>query len=415
MSAELIATVGNQDDIAFFNYTDYEHNALRMMRLGRSGVWRPTPWLALVGEVRSEDLEHPALYAALRARAAVAERARFDIQASDAFRRRSARSAGAPTATDNPVIGYPLAYQYLTSLRTDAVPATADDLLRMRARGWRSSFPVGSHRRRARACRSSARSAGTPGVQVSWKTRAARGGGRGHQRHAVEPTRRRTTTAENRCRAGWRSRRRSGSIIGVSAARGAWLARSVLAPDSAGAARASAPTSSTRGITGSFAARWSGAAGRFRLRSRRRTRRRSTRSDRGSKDATASRRASSSPARADRLGFSLDGCREQSSRCPGMRPVKRIEAGVGYYLQRNLVVRATAPAELARRAAACTNRTYFSGATRVLVLMMPARDLSLRRSWPCAAALIAGGAARRRARPPNGDDSRPRRAAAAVR
>jgi hypothetical protein len=45
---------------------------------------------------------------------------------------------------DNPVIGYPLAYQYLTSLRPDAMPATADELLRMRGRGWLSAFSVGN-------------------------------------------------------------------------------------------------------------------------------------------------------------------------------------------------------------------------------------------------------------------------------
>jgi hypothetical protein len=32
----------------------------------------------------------------------------------------------------------------LTSLRPDAIPASADELLRMRARGWRSSFTVGN-------------------------------------------------------------------------------------------------------------------------------------------------------------------------------------------------------------------------------------------------------------------------------
>src|SRR5437660_527842 len=41
-------------------------------------------------------------------------------------------------STDNPFIGYPLAYQYLTSLRADALPANADELLQMRARGWLS-------------------------------------------------------------------------------------------------------------------------------------------------------------------------------------------------------------------------------------------------------------------------------------
>ena len=46
-------------------------------------------------------------------------------------------------ANDRMLIGYPLAYQYLTSIRPNAVPATADDLLQMRGRGWRSSFPIG--------------------------------------------------------------------------------------------------------------------------------------------------------------------------------------------------------------------------------------------------------------------------------
>jgi hypothetical protein len=42
------------------------------------------------------------------------------------------------------LIGQPLAYQYLTSIRPDALPGTPDDLLRMRARGWLSRFPVGN-------------------------------------------------------------------------------------------------------------------------------------------------------------------------------------------------------------------------------------------------------------------------------
>ena len=44
---------------------------------------------------------------------------------------------------DNVVIGQPLAYQYLTSLRPDAVPSTVEDLARMRGRGWQPSYPVG--------------------------------------------------------------------------------------------------------------------------------------------------------------------------------------------------------------------------------------------------------------------------------
>ena len=36
----------------------------------------------------------------------------------------------------------PLGYQYLTSLRYDALPASADELLNMRGRGWLSSFSI---------------------------------------------------------------------------------------------------------------------------------------------------------------------------------------------------------------------------------------------------------------------------------
>jgi hypothetical protein len=45
---------------------------------------------------------------------------------------------------DNPLIGYPMAYQYLTSLRADAAPVDADELLRMRGRGWLSNFGIGN-------------------------------------------------------------------------------------------------------------------------------------------------------------------------------------------------------------------------------------------------------------------------------
>jgi hypothetical protein len=42
------------------------------------------------------------------------------------------------------LIGYPLAYQYLTSLRADALPVNADELLSMRGRGWLSQFSLGN-------------------------------------------------------------------------------------------------------------------------------------------------------------------------------------------------------------------------------------------------------------------------------
>ena len=99
VSGEVIATGGNADEIAFFNYTDYEHNALRMIRFGVSGVYRPANWLALVGEVRSEDLDQPNAYAAYVRRAPVAQsRVRHPGRKDSAdVRRRSAAARTEPT------------------------------------------------------------------------------------------------------------------------------------------------------------------------------------------------------------------------------------------------------------------------------------------------------------------------------
>jgi hypothetical protein len=141
VGGDITVTAGSRDDIAFFNYTDYEHNALRMVRLSLSGMWRPATRLAFLTELRSEDGQRVipyALYVRVRPWSARA----FDIQAGrvpPVFGAFARRSYGA----DNPLIGYPLAYQYLTSIRPDAVPFTADDLLAMRARGWRANYPVG--------------------------------------------------------------------------------------------------------------------------------------------------------------------------------------------------------------------------------------------------------------------------------
>ena len=142
VGGDLAGIFGPTDEIGFFNYTDYEHNALRLARLQLSGEWRPHPRLSFVGQIRTEDADGVQLSAAY-ARIRPFARYQFDIQAGrippvvGAFSRRA-------YGRDNPLIGLPLAYQYLTSLRPDALPATADDLLRMRARGWRPSFPIGS-------------------------------------------------------------------------------------------------------------------------------------------------------------------------------------------------------------------------------------------------------------------------------
>ena len=86
---------------------------------------------------------------------------------------------------DNPLIGYPLAYQYLTSLRADAIPATADDLLRMRGARLAVELSRSATTSRARACRSSARSAGTPASRRAGAASRVERQRRRHGRHAV--------------------------------------------------------------------------------------------------------------------------------------------------------------------------------------------------------------------------------------
>ena len=138
----MAVTFGSKDDEAFFNYTDYERNTLRTIRLAASGMWQPVPRVAFLGQVRTDDFERIGAYAAF-VRVRPWRNLPLDVQAGrippvfGAFGRRVYQS-------DQILIGYPLAYQYLTSIRADALPANADDLLQMRGRGWRSSFPVGN-------------------------------------------------------------------------------------------------------------------------------------------------------------------------------------------------------------------------------------------------------------------------------
>src|SRR5919201_885009 len=129
-------------DTGFFNYTDYEHSALRLVRLAFTAALRAGEHVSILGEVRSENWSAVRPYG-LYVRIRPWKHRELDIQAGripptfGAFGRRS-------YSADNPLIGYPLAYQYLTSLRPDALPTNADDLLKMRGRGWQSAFPVGS-------------------------------------------------------------------------------------------------------------------------------------------------------------------------------------------------------------------------------------------------------------------------------
>ena len=129
-------------DLGFFNYSDYEHSTLRELRLGMKAMVRATDRISVLGELRSENFGTVtpfALYA--RVRPFPARRLDFQIgRIPPTFGSQTRLAYG----RDNPLIGTPLAYQYLTSLRADAVPASADELLQMRGRGWLTSFSVGN-------------------------------------------------------------------------------------------------------------------------------------------------------------------------------------------------------------------------------------------------------------------------------
>jgi hypothetical protein len=154
-------------DIGYFNYSDYEHSALRLFRLDLSSSVALGGRFVALGEVRTENADRPRVYA-LYLRLTPWARRRIDIQAGripptfGAFSRRT-------YASDNPLIGYPLAYQYLTSVRPDSLPATLGEIAAMRGRGWLSSFSVAS-REPARGLPLVSAFAWDTGVQIHGET-----------------------------------------------------------------------------------------------------------------------------------------------------------------------------------------------------------------------------------------------------
>ena len=360
-SGEAAITFGTPDHESYFNYTDYERNALRNLRLSLAGIWQPSDRLAFVGEVRSEDFETAGAYAAY-VRLRPWRNRGFDIQAGrippvfGAFGRRSYNS-------DRNLIGYPLAYQYLTSLRPDSVPATADDLLAMRGRGWKSSFPVGSQ----------AAAAGVPlvsafrwdtGVQARWS------GALADAAFAV------TAGTLSRPRVGDDNDSKqvsariavkpaAGFVAGISGAHGGWVSRSVplpagtsrgrLAQTSFGAdaeysrdywlvrgelvwsrwrlpfvtAPPEGPTVDARGM-------W--IEGRYRITPR-----------------------WYAAVRADRLDFSkITGDLFSSVPTPWEAPTLRYEAAGGYYVKRNVILRAAVQHNI-RDGGRVRSRTFLTG------------------------------------------------------
>jgi hypothetical protein len=335
-----VATSGCDDDSGFFNYTDYDRSALRLARIDLNAAVRATSRLSILSDIRTENGAGIRAYG-LYLRFHPWEKRDIDIQAGripptfGAFPRRS-------YATDNLLIGYPLAYQYLTSLRADALPRNADDVLRMRGRGWLSSFPIGD----------TSAANGMPVVSAfAWDT--------GVQLHVASPKVEATAAvtagslgrplfaddnAGKQVAVRVAARPVAGLIIGGSAARSPYIARSALdaapAADRTGSFTQSALGGDVEYSRGYYLLRFETVLSDWTL---------------PIVDSPAIRlplRATSTlvearyklrpglyvAARADRLGFStISGSGGQVDSWDA--PISRVEAGLGYSIRRNVQVK----------------------------------------------------------------------------
>ncbi len=128
-------------DPGYFNVTDYGRDGLRLFRLNFALEFRAAESLSFLTEIRSDNLDAPRPYA-LYLRFHPWKSREVDIQAGrippvfGKFARRRYEY-------DNPLIGYPLPYQYPTILRPDSAPSTLDQLLRYRGYGSYVRYPLG--------------------------------------------------------------------------------------------------------------------------------------------------------------------------------------------------------------------------------------------------------------------------------
>ncbi len=137
---EVVANIAPVDP-GYFNHTDYGDDSLRLFRLNLALEVVPSEKFSLLAEIRSDNLSAPRPYALYGRIRPWRERA-FAVQVGrvppvfGAFLRRRYE-------LDNPLIGYPVPYQYPTVLRPDAAPANLDQLLFYRGYGARVRYSLG--------------------------------------------------------------------------------------------------------------------------------------------------------------------------------------------------------------------------------------------------------------------------------
>ena len=140
-AGELSGTISPEDE-GYFNYGGYQTDRLRLFRADLAAELRLARFASLLADVRSDNLQAPRAYALYLRLVPWSGRA-FDVQAGivppvfGALPRRR-------YADELPLPSLPLVYQYLTTLRYDAIPARAEGLVLQRGRGWLVRYPIGS-------------------------------------------------------------------------------------------------------------------------------------------------------------------------------------------------------------------------------------------------------------------------------
>jgi hypothetical protein len=150
VSGSASVSMAPSDDRAYYNLTDYDSDLLRAAQLSLQASLRLSRRAEVVVDVDGTspidrwrwDVYVSALHLAFSpdARQRVTIRAGVLDPPFGAFLRRS-------YASGNLLIGYPLAYHYATTVRTDAFPASADELLRRRAFGAVVGYSTGDSSR----------------------------------------------------------------------------------------------------------------------------------------------------------------------------------------------------------------------------------------------------------------------------
>lgn len=127
------------DDEGGFNESAYRTSALQRVRLRLLTGIDIGDHVSVLGELRSEDLGEPRVYALFLRLRPWRDRP-VDLQAGlippvfGAWSRRN-------YAWDNPLISTPLPFGYLTAVRSDAIPGSADDVYHARGQGPWVSLP----------------------------------------------------------------------------------------------------------------------------------------------------------------------------------------------------------------------------------------------------------------------------------